>query len=298
MAETYCDDFSMEQPEQAGGNMINPGTEPKKRPYKSRKWVFTYNNPLLEPEQMEQFLKSRGWKYFFQTEKGAETGTIHYQGFIECKNPIVRPKEPWFWEGIKGTIKQNIVYCSKDKTKIAGPWFSNEYAKDIPEALDVIKVEDMNENQLKWKAMIEAKPEKRKIYWIYDEIGGAGKTDFAKWAAVNVPYTIILGGKANDAFYGISQFVEKQGKVHAVIFDFPRCLDGGVSYEALEKIKDGLFFNTKYESGMCIYNPPHVICFANWAPRYGAVSLDRWQVESLRSHEQGSASPPDGGMEW
>ncbi len=54
-----------------------------------------------------------------------------------------------------------------------------------------------------------------------------------------------------------------------------------VSYQALEEIKDGIFFSGKYEGGMKIFNSPHVICFANFSPAEHKLSGDRWVVEEV-----------------
>ena len=54
-----------------------------------------------------------------------------------------------------------------------------------------------------------------------------------------------------------------------------------MSYIAIEGIKDGCFFSAKYEAGMCVYNPPHVMVFANKAPELTMLSSDRWVVKCL-----------------
>ena len=53
-------------------------------------------------------------------------------------------------------------------------------------------------------------------------------------------------------------------------------------YAAMEKIKDGLFFNTKYESVMKYrLKPAHVIVFANGDPQRDRLAADRWDVRPL-----------------
>lgn len=58
-------------------------------------------------------------------------------------------------------------------------------------------------------------------------------------------------------------------------------MENYVSYEAIESVKDGIFFSGKYESGMTIFNQPHIICFANFAPDIGKMSSDRWKIFEL-----------------
>jgi hypothetical protein len=52
----------------------------------------------------------------------------------------------------------------------------------------------------------------------------------------------------------------------------------GAADGALEPVKNGLFFSSKYGSEMAVFNPPHVICFANFKPKEVAMSADRWKV--------------------
>lgn len=84
-------------------------------------WCFTLNNPTVER------LDWKGVKYMvYQKEKG-ESGTVHFQGYVEfdCKKRIKALKkiEPGaHWEARKGTAEQAIVYVTKEDTRIDGPW--------------------------------------------------------------------------------------------------------------------------------------------------------------------------------
>ena len=54
-----------------------------------------------------------------------------------------------------------------------------------------------------------------------------------------------------------------------------------VSYGAIEKIKNGYYMCSKYESKPIIRNPPHIIIMANFEPDYEALSKDRWIVIAI-----------------
>ena len=44
--------------------------------------------------------------------------------------------------------------------------------------------------------------------------------------------------------------------------------------------------NTKYETGVKIFNSPHIICFANFPPdNLEQLSADRWIITNLRDTE-------------
>jgi len=87
---------------------------------KNRNYVFTWNNPTNELTMHEDV------KYcIYQKEKG-ESGTEHYQGYLELKKPMrMSAIHKWGngWEHCsfqerKGTAEQAINYCKKSNTKI------------------------------------------------------------------------------------------------------------------------------------------------------------------------------------
>ena len=66
------------------------------------------------------------------------------------------------------------------------------------------------------------------------------------------------------------------------MFDIPRANRGHISYASLECIKNGMVCNTKYETGVKIFNSPHVFIFANFPPDdEGQLSEDRWHIMKL-----------------
>lgn len=91
-----------------------------------RNWVFTLNNP-----QPEEDPNTWGGTYcIWQLEKGDE-GTLHYQGYIVFKSnkrlsavKSVNPRA--HWELRKGTHQQAVDYCSKQDTRVEGPWSYGE----------------------------------------------------------------------------------------------------------------------------------------------------------------------------
>jgi len=97
-----------------------------REPRPSRNWIFVINNPDttgggVDPLQWE-------CKYLiYQRERGAE-GTIHYQGYVmfreaksrrTLKNTLSMTAH---WEPAKSGPEYNITYCSKEDTRIAGPF--------------------------------------------------------------------------------------------------------------------------------------------------------------------------------
>jgi len=269
--------------EQRDGNTESPAKEVAKADRKCRNWFFTYNNPHeddMTPEQMEHVLRTLNVvAYVFQKEVGAN-GTPHYQGCVSVKNPIKMPRElskRIHWERAKSWIKA-IRYCMKEESRVEGPW---GYNVEIRKPLKVIK--ELRPWQEQIKELLDEEPDDRKIHWYWEETGNVGKTAFAKWMCTKYS-ALYLTGKAADCKYAISKYIVSK-ELHAVVFDFTRTSEEFVSYEALEAVKNGIFFSGKYEGGMCMFNTPHVIVFANWPPHFEKLSQDRWDVQNVNEME-------------
>lgn len=79
--------------------------------------------------------------------------------------------------------------------------------------------------------------------------------------------------------------VPQHGELDICIMDFPRTVEGYVSYSAIEEIKNGMFFNGKFESSMVMFNTPHIVIFANFLPDTSKLSKDRWVIENISNTE-------------
>lgn len=96
-------------------------------------WCLTWNNPSLSGDEWAEVLRScpdiaMGC---FQKEVG-ESGTPHFQGYIEMKkkgyHTAVRAAVGGFGmtvQNAKSGRKKNFAYCTKEDTRVAGPWFIN-----------------------------------------------------------------------------------------------------------------------------------------------------------------------------
>lgn len=95
-----------------------------------RNWLFTLNNPSQSPPELCDLLRQRCRFFVFQLERG-ESGTPHYQGYV------VLPKAQrlsWLrsmlggahWEERRGTHDDAKAYCSKEETRVDGPWTGGE----------------------------------------------------------------------------------------------------------------------------------------------------------------------------
>ena len=106
-------------------------------PY-AKYWVVVWNNPSLNGDEWVKVLEHSPdiELAVFQKEVG-ENGTPHFQGYIEmkkrCFHTAVRSAVGGYGmrvENAKARRKKNFAYCTKDDTRVAGPWYINCSAAD------------------------------------------------------------------------------------------------------------------------------------------------------------------------
>lgn len=217
-------------------------------------------------------------QYIYGFEVGEKCATPHIQGSIMFKNArsfkSIKKEvgDKWHIEKCKNW-KASVKYCAKE----------GNYKTNIPN-MKPIKDPLGGKKPYAWQQevldILKEEPDDRKIYWYWEPTGNVGKTALAKSICLKNPKAIVLSGKANDIKYAISQMEEKP---EICIFHYTRTIEDYVSYEALEAIKDGMFFNGKYESGMVLFNIPHVIVVANFEPKKENMSDDRWVIREIDS---------------
>lgn len=110
----------------------------------ARHWCFTINNPgdeLIDFDVIEHVRYS-----VYQKEVG-EQGTPHYQGYIEFTKPkrlgAVKKIFPTaHWEVRKGTRTEARDYCTKEDSRVDGPYEYGEWRDESPKkgrAIDSFK---------------------------------------------------------------------------------------------------------------------------------------------------------------
>lgn len=95
------------------------------------RWCFTINNPgdyivPFDPVQMEYLV--------WQRERGEAAGTEHIQGYVRLKKKsrmsavkLLLGRDDPHLEMAKGSEEQNRQYCTKEETRIAGPFEHGTY---------------------------------------------------------------------------------------------------------------------------------------------------------------------------
>lgn len=259
---------------------------------RGRIWMFTWNN-YSEEEKCEiiDWSQKQCIDCKINPEKG-ENGTPHLQGYWEFKSARAFSSLHKQWPKLhleKARNKEAAkAYCMKEDTR-DGDTF------DMKAIKDPLKGKELYEWQQEIINIIKEEPDERTIYWYWDKTGGGGKTSLAKHLCIKMPDRILyLQGKANDLKYGVACFVEKNpNKLKCCIFDFSRSIENFVSYEGIECIKNGIFYNNKYESKMILYDNPHIIIFANFKPEKKKLSQDRWKITRIDNNNLDSDSESD-----
>lgn len=208
----------------------------------------------------------------------------HIQGYIEYKNPVSFNSMTKQYEGAhieKAKMPKNLMeYCMKHESFVEPFRFLKGFPKPV---IDPLEGKQLKHWQIEILQYIKGEVNEREILWYVDLLGGKGKTSLAKSICINNPKrALYLSGASKDVKHGVVEFLQgNDNELKVAMFDFCRSHDGFVSYQALEEIKNGIFFSSKYESKQVIFNSPHVIVFSNFKPDLTKLSEDRWNVRII-----------------
>jgi len=266
---------------------------------RSHSWFGTYNNYTEERyQEILTELQEKAVKWIICKEVAPTTGTPHLHMYARYKNARYWNAMRTLWLGAdvdpaKGNDKQGFVYCSKD-----GDFKSNYiYKTGLPPYEDILKKNVLEAyNNVIWRdwqneilTMIEKPADSRSINWYWEETGNVGKSFLSKYIISKYPGAIIADGKKDNVFNQVMNLIrEKRVAPTIVLLDIPRCNLDRINYGVLEALKNGMMYSGKYEGGVCVFAPPHVIVFANAAPNRRALSQDRWMIKCLEDID----SPP------
>ncbi len=246
---------------------------------RSRIWLGTWNN---FPENWKELIPTCGCiDYACQLEKAGTTGKEHVQFAIKFKEAKYLATMKKLFDGAHLEPAKNWIaakqYCMKEDTRIeAGPICSPPRFK----CKDPLCGKELRPMQEEIINICKSPREDRLIHWFYDPVGNAGKTTLAKHLILHNDKIIYLVGKSADMKYGVMEWLEKN-ELEVVLIDLTRSVEAFVSYQGIEEIKNGIFYNTKYECRMVLYDNPHVIILANFLPEMEKLSADRWVIHQV-----------------
>ena len=138
--------------------------------------------------------------------------------------------------------------------------------------------------QKKLLSITKEKANRRDIHWIYEKIGGTGKSTFCDYLECTQEgvLTISDSGSMRDIADVIRNWTTANGNPKHIILDLPRTLNDRTSiYTIIENIKNGRLTCTKYAGARLRFRTPHVFVFANWKPMLTHLSVDRWHIHKI-----------------
>lgn len=131
--------------------------------------------------------------------------------------------------------------------------------------------------------------DKRSILWIYDPVGGAGKTQFTSYMEQKYPKEFVSINnsitKIADVASAIQMELEERGwKQKGIFIDLTRMIAEFRINTTLEMIKSGKLLVSKYKSKTINFNVPDIVIFSNSVPTNEQIrgfSVDRWDVRQI-----------------
>jgi len=130
---------------------------------------------------------------------------------------------------------------------------------------------------------------RRQIIWLYDESGGKGKSEMARY--LSQQYTkgakydwLVLSGvrDSREAAHQLTSSLKNGWTSHGIIVDLARTAEHSRQiYEVLECLKNGCITSTKYQGANLRFQIPWVVVMSNWWPNIQALSQDRWDIREL-----------------
>lgn len=275
-----------------------PPGNTRKQVAASKYWCFTLHKYTEQDivDLVEEFI---GFDYIFGEETGKSGETPHLQGYVwstgdktewrPSQFKMWKTKPETHWTRREKTHKACIIYCQKEQGNIYSSILDEcrniykEYLqRNTKHVIRTLETDSLYDWQRKQLLVVGEDPDDRSITWIWDEKGRTGKSSFCKYLCLKHK-AIIVGGRDCDMKYAVSEYTKNTGKYpKIVLIDLARAFKvGKFSYTGIEDIKNGCFFTSKYESGMCMGNPPHIIVFANIEPEYDKMTKDKWNTICL-----------------
>ena len=236
-------------------------------------------------EEMKELLKKHCREWACQLEKGDKSGYEHYQIRVKLKEKrLINDKNqvPALWKGhflpTTTAMVGNYDYCSKDFTRVAGPW-KHDDAVMTRQLTDFLKMElrPWQKKVLNWGNEYND----RCIDLIYDPKGNMGKSIFAEY----LEYV----GMAEDVppmreMEKLMGWVATRPIKPMYIFDMPRGMKKDKLadfYAGIEVLKNGRAYDWRHQAASFRFTRPRIIVFTNCLPEFELMSTDRWNVHDV-----------------
>jgi len=292
-------------------NIAEGVAEGKEKPRRSKYWFFTWEpnakqKKIPDADLLAKTLNQFTGYYAFQLERGDLKGKLHFQGcFSLHKGRITRKQLLKQFSGqidnVYGLTLQpqfsfagSIDYCTKESTRVEGPWIKGDQVLDYLGNKDFILKpwqEVVYNRMVESRDPINAKTHiaQRGVIYVEDLEGGAGKTSFIKWMCQNRGrfnvYKVPLG-KQDRLISAVAKL--KDFNVDAVCIDIPRTIADDIDmngvFHAIEELKGGHIVDTMYGNYREAFFKNLVILITSNIPFNQMIqymSIDRWYIYQL-----------------
>lgn len=215
-------------------------------------------------------------KWCFQLED-AGSGE-HYQGRFSLKVKKRIGEFSFFSAHLSKTSKENQgndFYVCKEETRVLGPWRDTDI--NVPRQVREVESlytwqKDIEEDIGKWNT--------RTINIIYDKKGNIGKSTLVAYLCCTRPEEVKAVPALNN-YKDIMGMILCMPTAKMYLIDMPRGLDKshqGEFFSAIEHIKNGHAFDTRYSYKEKWFDCPNIWIFTNVLPDTDFLSPDRWRI--------------------
>jgi hypothetical protein len=273
---------------------------PKNQLYR---WHFTIAKVITNEDGTETTISSNDVKKFcrmhakrwvFQEEEGATNGFRHYQVKVSLKlksrfNQVRKWLQdfnlgkPHLSPEMTDNDQDGFNYVMKDDSRKDGPWTDKTDRVYVPPSWTLAHL--LPWQQEAWNLVDNQND--RQILFVVDPIGGTGKSSFfrhiiASQVGFIVPPLVTTGLQIVQWVTG--ELKDRDAKRHWwIVCDLPRAATRNPMMwdsliPALELIKNGIAYDTRYSNTQVWYEYPKMIVFVNQLPPGDYLTGDRIKV--------------------
>jgi len=221
-----------------------------------------------------------GERFHVEVAKGNEEQNFkycskenNYEEFGKRSQNGKRTDLDQFKEKVKsGVYDKKILYEEFSDICAKYPRFVNDYINHNKPRFKP-EMYPLREWQAKLFQELKNEPHDRKVYFIVDKDGNAGKTWFCKYYMYLYDNSFYLRPTKNsDMAYSLPD------NLRVLFMDCTRQQLEHFPYSFIESIKDGMIFSSKYESTLKTFGKVHVVVMMNEYPDTTKLSQDRYDI--------------------
>ena len=129
---------------------------------------------------------------------------------------------------------------------------------------------------------------RREILWVWSAKGNVGKTTLVKLLAIEHDAMLLDG--STDILHAATKYIAKLdedeafSRHHIFVLDISRAPDKKLKYDAIEKLRDGLWTSGRYKRKTTLIPPPQVVIFSCSHPNESAMSSYKWRIIDIDSY--------------